>query len=289
MYVYWWYEAELELIKIGVGKHPISRMRDYSRAWNLKADEQSLVFHELPNDIDAQEIERFLHKRIMKAGHRMVRIGSANSQGTANEMFHTSKRDRGMIDEFLGKEMKKFISVMGAKFTMEPSTTENIITDQYSSMDSVIVGYYEKISPWPNTLPPRTAVPTRGNARPTAGPADSWAQYERGQSFDENGDYVEAVKWWLKSAEQGCAAAQHELGRAFWEGKGVSRDLVKAHVWLSLSWGAPIDRSCPVVFHSPSSGELRDALEEHMTTTQIDEAVVRAQEWIDKRTRNSGR
>lgn len=45
----------------------------------------------------------------------------------------------------------------------------------------------------------------------------------------------EAVFWLLKAAIQGYAPAQHNLARMYFEGTGVARDPVQAHVYLSLA------------------------------------------------------
>ncbi|MDP6367170.1 MAG: SEL1-like repeat protein, partial [Nitrospinota bacterium] len=41
--------------------------------------------------------------------------------------------------------------------------------------------------------------------------------YERGQGVPV--DYKLAIKWYRKSAEQGFAIAQNNLGSSFWRGK----------------------------------------------------------------------
>ena len=46
-------------------------------------------------------------------------------------------------------------------------------------------------------------------------------------------DYNEAVKWYRKSAEQGTAAAQSNLGRMYDEGLGVVQDYTEAVKWVS--------------------------------------------------------
>ncbi|MEJ6830614.1 MAG: tetratricopeptide repeat protein, partial [Akkermansiaceae bacterium] len=44
-------------------------------------------------------------------------------------------------------------------------------------------------------------------------------------------DYVEAVKWYRKAAEQGHAIAQYNLGCSYASGKGVTQDDVEAVKW----------------------------------------------------------
>ena len=44
-------------------------------------------------------------------------------------------------------------------------------------------------------------------------------------------DYAEAARWFLKSAEQGIADAQFNIGLILEEGRGVKRDSASAAVW----------------------------------------------------------
>jgi TPR repeat protein len=44
-------------------------------------------------------------------------------------------------------------------------------------------------------------------------------------------DYVEALKWYRKSAEQGDAGGKQGLARMYFEGKGVRRDYEEAARW----------------------------------------------------------
>jgi len=48
-------------------------------------------------------------------------------------------------------------------------------------------------------------------------------------------DPFEAVRWYVKAAQGGVAAAQTRLGVALWRGQGVERDLVQAAQWLQRS------------------------------------------------------
>jgi TPR repeat protein len=45
-------------------------------------------------------------------------------------------------------------------------------------------------------------------------------------------DYVEAVKWWRKAAEQNYALAQYNLGLCYENGQGVAKDEVEAVKWF---------------------------------------------------------
>ena len=46
---------------------------------------------------------------------------------------------------------------------------------------------------------------------------------------------ADAARWFRLAADQGYAAAQFNLGRAYAIGQGVPQDDVRAHVWLSLA------------------------------------------------------
>lgn len=112
---------------------------------------------------------------------------------------------------------------------------------------------------------------------------DAEKQFYIGQAyFDGDGviqSYPLAVEWWLKAANQGCAAAQHELGNAYSDGLGVEADQIAAHTWFTLAWEST-SKVGPKIFNSPSSEECRDHIEQFMTGEQIAEAYRRAKEWM---------
>ena len=62
---------------------------------------------------------------------------------------------------------------------------------------------------------------------------DAEAQYTLGRlsSYDE--DYEKAVYWYTKSAEQGNAEAQRELGACYYVGEGVPQDYEKGVYWFT--------------------------------------------------------
>ena len=77
-------------------------------------------------------------------------------------------------------------------------------------------------------------------ARAEAGRA--MEQYQVGYCYEDGDqvpqDYVQAAKWYQKSADQGFAAAQYSLGLLYEQGRGVPRDYKKAYFWLSLAASA---------------------------------------------------
>lgn len=71
-----------------------------------------------------------------------------------------------------------------------------------------------------------------------ANTGDASAQNTLGEMYGPNSgtgvtkDYVQAVKWFKQSAEQGYAAAQYNLGRMYTRGDGVSEDPIEAEKWF---------------------------------------------------------
>ena len=59
--------------------------------------------------------------------------------------------------------------------------------------------------------------------------------YERGYGQGIRRDYREAVKWYRLAAERGSSGAQAHLGLMYLRGFGVSRNLIRAYMWLELA------------------------------------------------------
>jgi len=91
------------------------------------------------------------------------------------------------------------------------------------------------------------------------------AQSDLGEMYDEGRgvpkDYKEAARWYRKAAEQGNADAQSDLGVMYAKGRGVPKDYVTAYMWFNL---AAQDAGLP-----ESVGEIRDALAGMMSSAQI--------------------
>jgi len=79
---------------------------------------------------------------------------------------------------------------------------------------------------------------------PTDAEIETWCQH--GQKYycgrGVSRDYVEAAKWFRKAAEQGLAAAQHNLGVYYRDGEGVPQDYVEAVKWYR--WAAEEGNAC---------------------------------------------
>jgi hypothetical protein len=103
--------------------------------------------------------------------------------------------------------------------------------------------------------------------------AQEWLgkMYYLGNGVPQN--YVEAVKWYRKAAEQGHAESQLLLGTMYFTGQGVAQDYVTAHMWFNLaSVGLTGEtRETAVGF--------RDQTASKMTPSQITEAQRLARKW----------
>jgi TPR repeat protein len=57
--------------------------------------------------------------------------------------------------------------------------------------------------------------------------------YSKGTGVPQ--DYKEAAKWYRKSAEQGQAMAQSNLGLIYMSGTGVPQDYITGYAWISVA------------------------------------------------------
>ena len=99
--------------------------------------------------------------------------------------------------------------------------------------------------------------------------------YEYGLGVSQ--DYVEAVKWYQFSADQGYAKAQYNLGLMHANGRGVPPDFVIAHQWLDLA----------IVADPPlAPKDLDDATDNRgqiaarLAPEELAQAQRRAKEWL---------
>jgi len=119
--------------------------------------------------------------------------------------------------------------------------------------------------------------------RTRAEQGDVFAQCQMGLIYEIGNivakDYVEAVRWFRRAAEQGNASspassfsvalAQGELGMLYAGGEGVPKDLVAAYMWLNLS----------AANGNRASAIFRERVEQSMTSDQIAEAQRLSREW----------
>ncbi|MDA9976050.1 sel1 repeat family protein [Alphaproteobacteria bacterium] len=61
--------------------------------------------------------------------------------------------------------------------------------------------------------------------------ADAQSDFDKGDAAYKAGNKVESVKWFRKSAEQGNAKAQRNLGWMYKKGNGVTKDYAEAVKW----------------------------------------------------------
>ena len=71
------------------------------------------------------------------------------------------------------------------------------------------------------------------------------------------------MRWYRLAADQGDAAAQFNLGNGYYNGRGVLKDSVLAHMWSNIA-GAN---------GNASARQLRDHLERDMTRAEVSRAT----------------
>jgi uncharacterized protein len=103
--------------------------------------------------------------------------------------------------------------------------------------------------------------------------------YQLGEVVPQN--YTEAAKWYRRAAEQGLAVAQFALGAIYARRQGVPEDLVRAHMWLSLS-AAHAAQIRGAQKLARDAQELRDNVAQNMTPEQLMEAEQLTQGWKPK-------
>jgi TPR repeat protein len=78
-----------------------------------------------------------------------------------------------------------------------------------------------------------------------------------------------------RSAQQGYASAQFELGSAYASGTGVLQDYVEAHKWLNLA-AARLEGE-----ERNKAAAMRDQVASRMTPDQVAQAQQGAREWME--------
>lgn len=69
----------------------------------------------------------------------------------------------------------------------------------------------------------------------TQNPNNAELQFYLGYAYDLEADYKKAVEWYTKSANQGFAEAQYNLGAMYVHGQGVKQNYTKALEWFTKS------------------------------------------------------
>ena len=89
--------------------------------------------------------------------------------------------------------------------------------------------------------------------------------YGLGQGVPQ--DYVQAVAWLRRAAEQGDALSQTMLGHMHDLGQGVPKDYVQAHMWFNLAASRAENAATREL-----ASKQRDEVAAKMTPAQIAEA-----------------
>jgi len=112
--------------------------------------------------------------------------------------------------------------------------------------------------------------------KPLAEQGDAVAQFNLGVMYKKGlgvpQDYKTAVKWYRLAAEQGNARAQTNLGVMYAFGTGVLKDYVYAHMWGNIG----------AMNGNENGGKLRDNFEKKMTPADISAAQTLARECVAK-------
>ena len=102
----------------------------------------------------------------------------------------------------------------------------------------------------------------------------SWsADFQKGLTAYDRGDYATALREWTPLAKQGNSDAQYNLGFMYGTGKGVIKDYVYAHMWGNIASSNG----------NKNGGKLRDLAAKKMTTSQIETAQKLARECVRKK------
>ncbi|MBU2530958.1 MAG: hypothetical protein KKD35_07980 [Elusimicrobia bacterium] len=94
---------------------------------------------------------------------------------------------------------------------------------------------------------------------------------EKAETLIKAEKYEEALKIIRPMAEKANLRAQFSLGLIYYKGKGLAKDYVKAHKWVSLS-----------AAQNSEYDKARNIIEEDMTKEQIVEAQKLASEFVPK-------
>jgi TPR repeat protein len=99
--------------------------------------------------------------------------------------------------------------------------------------------------------------------------------YAAGEGVSQ--DYVRAVMWYRKAADQGDDLGQLGLGLMYLAGHGAPQDDLQAYMWLNLA----VSKTSNVQIRDLAV-RARDLCATRMTPAQIAEAQRMASEWVPK-------
>ena len=106
----------------------------------------------------------------------------------------------------------------------------------------------------------------------SAGMSES-ADFQKGLTAYNKGDYATALREWKPLAEQRYAAAQYNLGKMYADGQGVIQDNVYAHMWSNIAASSGIE----------NASNNRDIIAKLMTSADISKAQDLARECVRKK------
>jgi TPR repeat protein len=105
--------------------------------------------------------------------------------------------------------------------------------------------------------------------QPPANQGNTQAQFGLGALFSAKKDYIEALKWYRRAADQGYPRAQHHLAFLYFAGLHVPQDYVLSYMWENLA----------AAQGEMGARESRDRIAADMTREQIAEAQRLARDW----------
>ncbi len=111
---------------------------------------------------------------------------------------------------------------------------------------------------------------------PLAEQGNASAQYNLGIMYSKGygvlQNYQTAVKWYTLAAEQGIASAQYNLGLYNYKGQGVLQDNIYAHMWFNIAALSGVSIAT----------EGRTLIQDKMTTADISKAQELARQCVNK-------
>ncbi len=96
-------------------------------------------------------------------------------------------------------------------------------------------------------------------------------------------DNAAAAKWYKQAAEHGEVRGQIAIGNLNRFGRGVPKNLVRAHMWYAIAAASEPENNPNVVKKLEEfAADYRDKVAQEMTPAQIAEAEKMAREWMAK-------
>ncbi len=113
--------------------------------------------------------------------------------------------------------------------------------------------------------------------KPLAQGGDIRAQYLLGRIYSEGEGVAkndaEGIKWYRLAASNGDTVSQLALGTMYVNGRGVKRDLAQAYSWFTIVARGGVRSMTSLAL------EVRDQIEQMMSSQQISEAEAVAAAW----------